>query len=116
MFQKFEELEEVDLSNFNTSKVTDMGYLFSNYIKLKLIKGIEKLNTNEVINMKAMFQKCQELEELDLSNFNTSKVMDMKSMFNQCIKLKKLDFQISKLNLIVRKKLYLTLLIKLIVN
>ena len=47
--------------------------------------------------MKAMFQNCQDLEELDLSNFNTSKVSDMESMFNQCIQLKKLD--LSKFNI-----------------
>ena len=62
--------------------------MFNNCIKLKRIKGIEKFNTNEVINMKAMFGKCNEIEELNLSNFNTSKVTDMGYMFNDCITVK----------------------------
>ena len=35
-----------------------------------------------------MFQLCNELEYLDLSNFNTSNVTDMEGMFNECHKLK----------------------------
>jgi len=38
--------------------------------------------------MKCMFQGCQELEYLDLSNFNTSKVTDMQILFGGCSKLK----------------------------
>ena len=44
-----------------------------------------------------MFQECNELESLNLSNFNTSKVKDISFMFNKCNKLKYLNF--SKLNL-----------------
>ena len=45
-----------------------------------------------------MFQQCNELEYLDLSNFNTSNVTDMEGMFNQCHKLKYLNIK----NLIIR--------------
>ena len=46
-----------------------------------------------------MFQRCYELEYLDLSNFNTNNVTDMRGMFNQCHKLKQI-FGINKLNTI----------------
>ena len=62
--------------------------MFNECIKLKEIKGINKLNTNNVNYMDAMFQCCHNLEYLDLSNFNTSKVCNMEYMFNQCYKLK----------------------------
>ena len=39
--------------------------------------------------MRIMFQECNELEYLDLSNFNTSNVTNMSWMFNKCNKLKK---------------------------
>ena len=87
MFQACNELEYLDLSNFNSSRVTDMGFMFANCHKLKEIKGINKFNTNNVTNMSGMFQKCYELISLDLSNFNTSKVTDMYYMFNKCNKL-----------------------------
>ena len=38
-----------------------------------------------------MFQQCNELISLDLSNFDTSKVNDMVSMFDECNKLEYLN-------------------------
>ena len=38
--------------------------------------------------MRVMFQECNELLYLDLSNFNTDNVTDMGWMFNECYKLK----------------------------
>ena len=68
-----------------------MGWMFNNCNKLKEIKGINKFNTNKVTNMILMFQECNELENLDLSNFNTSNVSNMSWMFNTCNKLKYLN-------------------------
>ena len=34
-----------------------------------------------------MFQECDKLEYLDLSNFDTSNVTDISLMFNKCEKL-----------------------------
>ena len=33
--------------------------------------------------MRAMFQECNEIEYLDLSNFDTSNVTNMEGMFNK---------------------------------
>ena len=41
--------------------------------------------------MRGMFNGCNELEHLDLSNFDTSKVTDMEFMFYNCNKLKYLN-------------------------
>ena len=65
--------------------------MFNNCHKLKEIKGINKFDTNKVIDINTMFQNCYELEYLDLSNFNTSNVTDMSQMFNNCNKLKYLN-------------------------
>jgi len=88
------EFECFDLSNFNTSNVTDIDFMFAGCKKLKQIKGINKFNTIKVINMKGMFGGCQEIEYLDLSNFNTSNVLDMSAMFIECHNLK----QIKRIN------------------
>ena len=39
--------------------------------------------------MACMFFKCSKLENLNLSNFDTSMVIDMRSMFNNCNSLNK---------------------------
>ena len=91
MFQQCNELEYLDLSNFDTSNVTKMNHMFNKCHKLKEIKGINKFNTNKVTDMKMMFNECKELENLDLSNFDTSKVTNMAWMFEDCNKLKYLN-------------------------
>ena len=79
MFQRCENIEEIDMINWDMSnlkyenefKENPIECLFNNCKKLKKIKGIENFNTKEVLNMIAIFNECNELEELDLSNFNT---------------------------------------------
>ena len=89
MFQCCEEIVLLNLSNFDTSNVNDMSYMFNGCIKLKEIKGLNKFNTKNVDNMSTMFQNCENLEYLDLS-FDTSKVYEMYYMFCKCYKLKKI--------------------------
>ena len=62
MFQSCHKLEYLDLSCFNTSKVSNMDRMFSHCIKLKEIKGIDNFNTIKVTNMKEMSQSYNELE------------------------------------------------------
>ena len=90
MFQQFNELVYIDLSNFNTANVTNMSYMFNHCHKLKEIKGINKFNTNKVTDISGMFQQCNELEYLDLTNFDISNVNKMNHMFNECHKLKEI--------------------------
>ena len=89
-FGKSSYLISLDLTDFDSSNVTNMRILFNKCKRLKEIKGIEKLNTKNVIDMEGMFQYCTELDYLDISNFDTSKVESMAFMFNHCEKLKEL--------------------------
>ena len=57
MFDYCSNLTSIDLSNFDTSNVT---------------------------NMSCMFNNCSNLTSLDLSNFDTSKVTNMSRMFYCC--------------------------------
>ena len=82
MFQDCNQLESLDLSNFNTSNVIYMESMFNGCLKLKEIQGINKLDTYRAENMMAFFQGCSELEYLDLSNFNTSNVIYMECLIN----------------------------------
>ena len=50
MFQECNELEYLDLSNFDSSNVTDMGFMFSECHKLKEIKGISNFRSIKIIN------------------------------------------------------------------
>ena len=64
---------------------------FWTFEKLNTITDIQYLNTSQVTSMYAMFLKCYELTDLDLSSFNTANVTDMNNMFSNCQNLKTLD-------------------------
>ena len=71
------------INNLNTSKVTNMSYMFFGCSLLPSI-DLSSFNTANVTDMRYMFCSCNGLESLDLSSFNTSKVTDMSDMFFLC--------------------------------
>ena len=70
MFMNCSSLINLDLSNFNTSNVTDMSYMFS---------------------------VCSSLTKLSISNFVTSNVTDMTWLFYSCNKIQT-EFKIMNAN------------------
>ena len=72
---------------FNTENVTNMRYMFDLCKSLKSL-DLTNFNTENVTDMYYMFAYCTSLESLDLTNFNTAKVTNMKGMFQTCSALK----------------------------
>ena len=85
MFRGCEGINEFNLDNFNSSKITSMEYMFAacGYSSISL----KNLDTSNVTNMKYMFASNEIIETLDINNFNTSNVTDMSYMFNYMTKL-----------------------------
>ena len=77
--------------SFKDVRPTSCYQWFRLFSKLKTIEGIENLNTENVTNMRDMFNSCKGLENLDLSSFNTAKVEDMGYMFSGSYGLTSLD-------------------------
>ena len=90
MFSNCTSLEALDLSSFNTEKVTDMYAMFGGSTNLRLIKLPEGFIGSSVTYLKAMFNNCTSLTELNLSGSNSENVKDMSEMFNGCSALSKL--------------------------
>ena len=72
---------------FNTENVTNMRYMFDDCKSLKSL-DLTNFNTENVTDMYYMFAYCTSLESLDLTNFNTAKVTNMAGMFQSCSALK----------------------------
>jgi len=111
MFQYTQGLKQVNLSSFNTSKVTDMSKMFSQ-CGLEVI-DLRNFDTSSVLTMNSMFSMawntkevlfadnwgaaCTDMgnmfyymalvKEFDLTTFKTSNVTTMASMFNSCVNL-----------------------------
>ena len=81
MFRNMSSLISLNLSNFDTSKVTNMSYMFFNISSLTLL-NLSNFDTSQVMNMDSIFRGMTNLATIDLSNFDTSKVTDMSSMFS----------------------------------
>ena len=81
MFNGMRNLTTLNLSNFDTSRVTDMSAMFHNMSNLTTL-NLSSFDTSQVTNMHAMFSDTSNLTSHDLSNFDTSKVTNMARMFS----------------------------------
>ena len=81
LFALFRQAKIIDLTNLDTSHVTNMERMFAGCNNLENIVFDNNFDTSKVNNMVRMFNNCYELTNLDLSNFNTSKVTNMDAMF-----------------------------------
>lgn len=66
----------LDVSGFDTSKVTVFNQMFENCTKLTQIVGLENFDTSSGLGFSEMFQNCSSLPELNLSSFDTTKAKD----------------------------------------
>ena len=91
-------ISNIDLSNFDTSMVTDMSSMFAGMNQIREL-NLSRFDTSKVTNMSSMFKGMYGFTSLDVSNFDTSNVTDMSSMFEntwQLISLNLLNFNTSK--------------------
>ena len=94
-------LKTIDLTYFDTSRVTNMSSMFnygfsgqtSNGSQLHTIIFGDKWDTSQVTDMSFMFSGQEQLTSLDLSGFDTSQVTNMMSMFEWCLNLTNLEQQ-----------------------
>ena len=90
MFYGLYNMIEIDLSNFDFSKVSNLMNMFRNCYNLEKI-NFGNINTSSVVNMKRLFHTCKTLTSINLINFDTSSVTDMEAMFYNCLNLLSID-------------------------
>ena len=83
-------LQKVDVSCWDTSKITTMYQVFGNCNSLQQL-DVRGWDTSKVTNMDGLFGNCRSLQQLDVSSFDTSKVTNMSSIFGDCRSLQQLD-------------------------
>ena len=90
MFKNLENITEIDLSNFDSSLVTDTSFMFNGCYSLTSI-NFNNFITSQVRNMAGMFRYCKNLISIDFSNFDTSLVTTMDEFLRACNKLTSVD-------------------------
>ena len=79
LFDASVKIENIDVSKWDTSSAKDMGWMFHGN-NLKTL-DVSNFNTSKVTNMFAMFSVSKSLTQLDISNFDTSNVLDFGRAF-----------------------------------
>ena len=89
MFLDCNNLEEIDVSSFNTRNTRDFSYMFTRCSKVKLL-DMSHFDTSEATTFEAMFSACHSLAYLDVSSFNTENCTSFKQMFSN-VRVNQLD-------------------------
>ncbi len=99
MFRECKTLTGINLSSFNTSNVTQMNNMFRDCNALTSPGlNLSNFDTSKVTTMLGMFIGCNTLNSLNLSNFDTQEVTDMSYMFYGCSGLVSSSFNLSSFN------------------
>ena len=73
------------ITDWNTSNIEDMSYMFCNCYKLESLPDISRWNTENVVNMSSMFLNCSSLKSFpEISEWKINKVKNMSYMFAGC--------------------------------
>ena len=81
LFYGMVNIENINVSNFDTRNVPNMNHMFSGMHKLKQLQLPATFNTSSVTDMGYMFYNSKSLTSLDVSMFNTENVTNMSEMF-----------------------------------
>ena len=90
MFSGCNSLTALNVSDWDTSSVTNMTNMFANCNSLTYL-DVSGWDTSSVMNMNSMFSSCNSLTYLNVSGWNTSNVTSMSSLFSGCKSLTYLD-------------------------
>ena len=86
MFNSCSNLQEVDLSNLDTSFCNTMLGMFGGCSSLENV-NLSNINTHLVTTMSAMFANCKSLKKLDISSFTSEKLTNNANMLGNCSNL-----------------------------
>ena len=76
-------LSSIDLSVVNLSRISNLSYMFKDAKDLTSITFGPAFDTRNITDMSYMFDGCERLNTIDLSNFNTANVINMEHMFSR---------------------------------
>ena len=100
MFNGLTNIKSIDLSDFDTSQVTDMSKMFNGCTKLESL-NLQNLKLSAAENLNSMFQSCYSLRQIDSSNLDASHVKTMSGMFSQCSSISSINLSNLKLGSVI---------------
>ena len=90
-FSSCVKLRSVILGDWSVNKLQNISGLFQGCVQLESITNLEKLNTRYVVNISSVFQSCESITELLVSDWVVDNVTTMSNLFSSCTNLVTLD-------------------------
>lgn len=84
LFQDCRSTITIDITGWNTSRVTSMEKMFLRCYDLTEIKGLENIDVSSVKNFNQMFFDCKSLHFNNLENWKVKESAEMNNMFGGC--------------------------------
>lgn len=92
MFRGMINLQSIwNLNRLDTSTTKNLGTMFQNCNSLTSL-DLSEFSTDEATNLESLFVGCTTLKTLDISNFNTEKATNLGHMFSNCTNLETIIF------------------------
>lgn len=88
MFLNAESVKTINVTGLNTSAGTNFANMFDDCYVVTKITGIESFDVSKATTMELMFSECKKLASLNLSSWNTSKVKNFRGTFSGMHSLK----------------------------
>lgn len=95
------QITEIDLTHFNTSKVTSMEYMFRNCRNLTKL-DISHFNMSKVTDVNEMFSHCETMTTLKLPTQGPITLTELEGTFSNCNALTELDLSVWALSKVTR--------------
>ena len=103
MFGYCSKLKEIDLSHLDLSNVAHMGSVFCGCESLREVKLDKRIKN--VVNKSNMFRMCKELRVIDLDGIDISRLYNMINMFSDCYNLKHIGLDVVDNNKIKNRRM-----------
>lgn len=84
MFSMCNMLEDIDLNGIDTGNVTTMSHMFTYCLKMTAEFDLGKWDLKNVTDMSYMFENCQKITNFGLDDLNTVKLKTISGMFTGC--------------------------------
>lgn len=91
-FSSMNKVQSINITGWDTSKVTNMRQMFGWDWALTEIKGLEDLDVSNVTDMSSMFYRCFALPSLNLSKWSTNSLTKMNGITTEMSALTSVDF------------------------
>ena len=95
LFSDISNIIEVDLSEYNTSLVTNMAYMLENCKDL-IFTNLSNIDISSLLNIDNMLSNCFNLQSIDLTNVEIEKIPSKENIFKNCVNLRKKNNNINK--------------------